>query len=81
MKKLNFTLKVIIVLTLALLNLNTYSQSQIPTPKSHFGFVPGTEVYILQNLRRGPIIVRVHDARIALGREVARRIQIHRKEP
>ncbi len=44
------------------------------------GFVPGTEVCILQNLGHGPIIVRVHDARIALGREIARRIQIRRKD-
>jgi ferrous iron transport protein A len=47
---------------------------------TYLGFVPGTEIYILQNLRHGPIIVRVHDARIALGREIARRIQICRKE-
>ena len=47
---------------------------------SSLGFVPETVVYILQNIRHGPLIVRVHDARIALGREVARRILIHRKE-
>ena len=35
------------------------------------GFVPGTEVVILQNFRHGPIIVRAHQARIALGRGVA----------
>jgi ferrous iron transport protein A len=44
------------------------------------GFVPGTQVVILQNFRRGPIIVRVHDARIALGRGVACRIQMRRSE-
>ena len=44
------------------------------------GFVPGTEISILQRLRHGPIIVRVHDARIALGREIARRIHIRRRE-
>lgn len=42
------------------------------------GFVPGTEVVMLQNFRHGPIIVRAHDARIALGRGVAFRIQIQR---
>ena len=42
------------------------------------GFVPGTEVVILQNFRHGPIIVRAHNARIALGRGVAGRIQIRR---
>lgn len=44
------------------------------------GFVPGTDVVILQNFRHGPIIVRVRDARIALGRGVARRIQVRRSE-
>lgn len=44
------------------------------------GFVPGTEVIILQSFRHGPIIVRVHDARIALGRCIAVRIQIRRGE-
>jgi ferrous iron transport protein A len=42
------------------------------------GFVPGTEVVVLQNFGYGPIIVRVHEAHIALGRGVAARIQIHR---
>jgi ferrous iron transport protein A len=44
------------------------------------GFVPGTEVAILQNFGHGPIIVRSHDARIALGRGVAGRIQMRRDE-
>jgi Fe2+ transport system protein FeoA len=44
------------------------------------GFVPGTEVVILRNFGRGPIIVRIHDAHIALGRSVAGRIQMRRGE-
>jgi ferrous iron transport protein A len=44
------------------------------------GFVPGTEVIMLQNFNHGPIIVRAHDARIALGRGIAFRIQITRSE-
>ena len=44
------------------------------------GFVPGTEVVILQNFRHGPIIVRAHQTRIALGRGVACRIRIRRSE-
>ena len=44
------------------------------------GFVPGTQVVILQNFRHGPIIVQVHDARIALGRGIAGRIQMRRSE-
>ena len=45
------------------------------------GFVPGAEIVILQNFRHGPIIVRTHDARIALGRGVACRIQMQRGNP
>jgi ferrous iron transport protein A len=44
------------------------------------GFVPGTEVAILQNFGHGPIIVRARDARIALGRGLAGRIQMLRSE-
>jgi ferrous iron transport protein A len=44
------------------------------------GFVPGTEVLILQNFGHGPLIVQAHDARIALGRRVAGGIQIRRNQ-
>jgi ferrous iron transport protein A len=44
------------------------------------GFVPGTEVFILQNFRHGPIIVRARQARIALGRGVAGRIRMRRSK-
>jgi len=44
------------------------------------GFVPGSDVVILQNFGHGPIIVRARDARIALGRGVASRIQVRRRE-
>lgn len=43
------------------------------------GFVPGTELTILQNFGHGPIIVRAHDARIALGRGVAAKVLIRRR--
>lgn len=44
------------------------------------GFVPGTEIAILQNFGHGPIIVRSRDARIALGRGVAGKIQMRRSK-
>jgi ferrous iron transport protein A len=44
------------------------------------GFVPGTQVVLLQNYRHGPIIVQAHDARIALGRGIAGRIRMRRSE-
>ena len=42
------------------------------------GFIPGVEVVVLQNFGYGPILVRVHEAHIALGRGVAARIQVCR---
>ena len=43
------------------------------------GFTPGAEVRVLQNLGRGPLIVRVRDARIALGRGEAGRVYVRRR--
>ena len=44
------------------------------------GFTPGTEVTILQNYGRGPLIARVRDARIALGRGEAGHIRVRRSD-
>ena len=43
------------------------------------GFTPGAMVTVLQNFGRGPIIVRVRDARIALGRGEAGRVYVRRR--
>ncbi len=40
------------------------------------GFTPGAEVTMVQNMRRGPIIVLVRGGRVALGRGEAGKIQI-----
>jgi ferrous iron transport protein A len=42
------------------------------------GFTPGAEVTVVQNFGRGPIIARVRDARVALGRGEADKIQVRR---
>jgi len=42
------------------------------------GFTPGAEVTILQNFGRGPLITRVRDAHIALGRGEASKIHVRR---
>ena len=42
------------------------------------GFTPGTEVAMLQNYRRGPLIVVVRDTHVALGRGEARKIGVRR---
>ena len=43
------------------------------------GFTPGAEVTVVQNFGRGPLIARVRDARIALGRGEAMRLYVRRR--
>jgi len=40
------------------------------------GFTPGAEIRVVQNMGRGPMIVRVRDTRIALGRGEAQKVLI-----
>ena len=40
------------------------------------GFTLGAEVRMVQNFRRGPLIVMIRDTRVALGRGEARRILV-----
>lgn len=42
------------------------------------GFTPGTPLTMVQNYGHGPVIVRVRDARIALGRGEAEKILVKR---
>jgi ferrous iron transport protein A len=42
------------------------------------GFTPGADVTVVQNYGRGPLIARVREARIALGRGEAGRIYVRR---
>lgn len=42
------------------------------------GLTPGTEITVLRNAGRGPLIVLVRNTRIALGRGEARKIQVQR---
>lgn len=42
------------------------------------GFTPGAEITVIQNYGRGPLIARVRDARIALGRGEAGKIRVRR---
>ncbi|MGD8244316.1 MAG: FeoA family protein [Anaerolineae bacterium] len=43
------------------------------------GFTPGVDVTVIQNYGRGPLIARVRDARIALGRGEAGRVYVRRR--
>lgn len=40
------------------------------------GFLPGTEVTVVQNYRRGPLLVAVRDTRVALGRGEASKVLV-----
>jgi ferrous iron transport protein A len=40
------------------------------------GFTPGVEVTVVQNYGRGPILVTVRDARVALGRGEALKVLV-----
>jgi len=40
------------------------------------GLTPGAEVSVFQNRGRGPLIIEVHGARIALGRGQAERVTV-----
>ena len=42
------------------------------------GFTPGTRLEVVQNYGRGPIIVRLRDTRVALGRGEATMILVQR---
>jgi ferrous iron transport protein A len=43
------------------------------------GLTPGGEVSVVQNFGRGPIIVRVRNTRIALGRREAMKVQVRKQ--
>jgi len=43
------------------------------------GFTPGAEVTVVQNFGWGPLITRVRDARIALGRGEAGRVYVQKR--
>lgn len=45
------------------------------------GFTPGSQVRMIENYGRGPILVSVCDSEVALGREIAARIMVSRKRP
>jgi ferrous iron transport protein A len=40
------------------------------------GVIPGAEVHVLQNRGRGPLLIEVHGARLALGRGQAAHVAV-----
>jgi DtxR family transcriptional regulator, Mn-dependent transcriptional regulator len=44
------------------------------------GFTPGTRIKMLENYNHGPVLVRLHDSEVALGREMANNVIVVREE-
>ena len=44
------------------------------------GLTPNTEVTVVQNFSRGPLIILLRGSHVALGRGEARKIQVRKKE-
>jgi ferrous iron transport protein A len=42
------------------------------------GFTPGSRVKMLQNFGSGPVLVKIHDTEVALGRGIAEKIIVTR---
>lgn len=43
------------------------------------GLTPGAEIHVLQNLGRGPVLAKIRDTRIALGRHQAGQVFVHER--
>jgi DtxR family Mn-dependent transcriptional regulator len=44
------------------------------------GFTPGSAIKMIENFNRGPVLVKVHDTEVAIGRQLADKISVIRKE-
>ncbi len=44
------------------------------------GFTPGTQLKMVQNFRKGPLIVFLRDTQVALGRKEAKKILVRNKK-
>lgn len=44
------------------------------------GFTPGTQLKMVQNFRKGPLIVFLRDTQVALGRKEAKKIMVRNKK-
>ncbi len=45
------------------------------------GFTPGVEIKMMQNSGKGPLIVSLRGARVALGRHEAQKILVQESQP
>jgi len=47
---------------------------------SAMGILPGASVEVVQGSSRGPVVVRVMESKVVLGRGIARRIMVNETE-
>lgn len=52
---------------------------QLLSRLASLGFTPGARLRVVQNYGRGPIIVKLRDTRVALGRGEAAKIEVERQ--
>ena len=41
---------------------------------SELGFIAGEEIYVIKNAGKGPVVVRIKDSRIVLGRGESKKV-------
>lgn len=56
--------------------LHLYGGRELVARLAALGFTPGTEVRVVQNFGRGPLIVTLRGTRLALGRREAARVHV-----
>jgi DtxR family Mn-dependent transcriptional regulator len=44
------------------------------------GFTPGSIIKMVENYRRGPVLVKIHDTEVAIGRQLAEKISVVRNK-
>ncbi len=55
---------------------NESQNQKVYSQLAHLGMLPGTEVRLLRNAKRGPLMLESKGARMALGRELASVIMV-----
>jgi Fe2+ transport system protein FeoA len=42
------------------------------------GFTPGSQIKMVENYHKGPVLVNIHDTAVAVGRGLAEKIMINK---
>ena len=52
---------------------------ELRTRLATMGMVPGTEITVVSNMRRGPVVINIKGSKMALGRGMADKITVEIK--